>query len=145
MAGLGAQGLLAAANSTCKLNRESSAQDHMACLNSGLVWSGVLLGRPEAGLISFDRPHQSRHGEGWVGGMGCSLGMLRNGKGTLIGNEQVGTRANAKGGRKMGMNFRNVDCGEKPKGNGGVKRLAHREQTSSLRMEARKLARNLEN
>ena len=53
--------------------------------------------------------------------------------------------ANAKGVRKMGMNFRNVDCGEKPKGNGGVKRLAHREQTSSLRMEARKLARNLEN
>ena len=40
----------------------------------------------------------------------------------------------------MGMNFRNVDCGEKPKGNGGVKRLAHREQTSSLRVEARKLA-----
>ena len=77
--------------------------------------------------------------------MDCSLGMLRNGKGTLIGNEQVGTRANAKGGRKMGMNFRNVHCGEKPKGNGGVKRLAHREQTSSLRMEARKLARNLEN
>jgi len=28
---------------------------------------------------------------------------------------------------------------------GGVKRLAHREQTSSLRVEARKLARNLEN
>jgi len=111
MAGMGAQGLLTAANSTCKLNRKSSAQDHMAFLNSGLVWSGVLLGRPEAGLISFDRPHQSRHGEGWVGGMGCSLGMLRNGKGTLIRNEQVGTRANAKGGRKMGMNFRNVDCG----------------------------------